>query len=120
MAEVSNFAARVEGQEKGNTMRVMLVNGQDAPSGYLVPCGFLLVAVDAAGKPVYKRHTTWPVQEDWDFWGLAQDFGMHGDRDSYDDSVDAVAAAREFLAAHSGEIANVEMPEDYEVGFSLA
>ena len=90
-------------------MRVQLVSGQDAPHGYRVPCGFLLVAVDAKGEPMYRPRTTHWIHGKADFFGLARAFDYPWEWDDHDNATAATRAALDFLTAHVGEIAEVEV-----------
>ena len=90
-------------------MKVMLIDGQEAPYGYRVPCGFLLAAVDENGAPMYRPDTTWAIQSDWDFPALAANFGYAWGWDNHDNATEAISAAYDFLAAHAGEVADVEV-----------
>jgi hypothetical protein len=62
--------------ERGSAMKARIFKGSDAPDGYKVPCGFLLVAVDAKGEPMFDAAHTVAIQSDWDFPGTAAEFGF--------------------------------------------
>jgi len=91
-------------------MRVQLVKGEDAPYGYRVPNGFLLVAVDGRGEPTYRPSTTWWIHAGRrDLFGIARAFGYAWTWDEHDDGTAAIVAAHDYLTAHAGAVAEIEI-----------